>query len=431
MSVHKANAWSDGSLKKAIARNKLDSRDAALTTRLCYGVLQNRLLLDFYIGCYCSQRPEKLEPVILNILRLGGYQILFMDKIPNSAAVNESVEMTKRSGRPKASDLVNAVLRKFVINWLNMPPIPEKDRVSYLSVRYSHPAWLVRRLLAVLPQEEAEAYLRLDNEPVATAIQTNTLRLTPEELAKELKAEQVTVEAHPWLDGCFSISGTGNLENLPSFQQGHFMVQDPAAKLVALAAQAGQNDRVLDVCAAPGGKSFAVAMAQGGRGDILSCDMHPHKLQLIEKGAQRLGIDCIRTALADGRENHSAWVGRADLVLADVPCSGLGIIRKKPDIRYKSEKELAGLPALQGEILRNVASYVRPGGTLIYSTCTILPEENEGVTDAFLREHPDFYREPFVLPAPIGGTEGQITLWPQRFGTDGFYICRLRREAAK
>jgi 16S rRNA (cytosine967-C5)-methyltransferase len=431
MSVHKANAWSDGGLKRAIARNRLDSRDAALTTRLCYGVLQNRMLLDYYIGCYCTQRPEKLEPVILNILRLGGYQILFMDKIPNSAAVNESVEMTKRNGRPKAAGMVNAVLRKFVIHWLDMPAIPTTDRATGLSIRYSHPKWLVQRLLTLLPEVEAEAYLRLDNEPVPTAIQTNTLHITPEELAKELKSEQVTFEAHPWLEGCFYISGTGNLENLPSFNKGHWMVQDPAAKLVALAACPKAGKRVLDVCAAPGGKTFAVAIAQGDSGDILACDMHPHKLQLIDKSAQRLQITSVRSALADGREKHAAWVGKADLVLADVPCSGLGIIRKKPDIRYKNEKEIAALPAIQHAILSNSSSYVRPGGLLVYSTCTVLPEENEQVTDAFLKEHPEFHREPFELPSPIGGTDGQITLWPQRFGTDGFYICCMRREGGQ
>ena len=182
------------------------------------------------------------------------------------------------------------------------------------------------------------------------------------------------------------------------------------------------------MCAAPGGKSFALAIDMGDRGDILSCDIHPHKLALIEKGAARLGIRSVRTALADGREHHAAWENAADLVVADVPCSGLGIIRKKPDIRYKDPKELAELPAIQAAILDNAATYVRPGGVLLYSTCTVLPEENEGVTTAFLDTHPEFALEPFTLPRPIGGCCGQLTLWPQRYGTDGFYICRMRRK---
>ena len=428
MQVSRANAWSDGSLKRTIAKNGLDSREAALCTRLAYGVIQNRGLLDYYIGCWCSQKPHRLEPVILNILRIGGYQILFMDKIPHRAAVNEAVEMAKRWGRPKAAGMVNAVLRKFVANWMDMPALPQGTTADYLSVRYSHPKWLVRRLIDVVGAEEAEDYLRMNNEIVPTTIQTNTLKITAEELEKELRAAGVTVRAHPWLAGCFEVSATGDLERLPAFTEGHFTVQDAAARLVATVAAPGETDRVLDMCAAPGGKSFALAIDQKDRGEILSCDVHPHKLSLIERGAERLGIHSVRTALADGRERHAAWENAADLVVADVPCSGLGIIRKKPDIRYKDPKELAELPAIQSAILDNAAAYVRPGGVLVYSTCTVLPEENEGVTTAFLDTHPDFEMEPFSLPQPIGGCCGQLTLWPQRYGTDGFYICRMRKK---
>ena len=351
-----------------------------------------------------------------------------MDKIPHRAAVNEAVEMTKRWGRPKAAGMVNAVLRKFVANWMDMPALPQGTTADYLSVRYSHPKWLVRRLIDVVGAEEAEDYLRMNNEIVPTTIQTNTLKITAAELEKELRAAGVTVRAHPWLAGCFEVSATGDLERLPAFTEGHFTVQDAAARLVATVAAPGETDRVLDMCAAPGGKSFALAIDQKDRGEILSCDVHPHKLSLIERGAERLGIHSVRTALADGRERHAAWENAADLVVADVPCSGLGIIRKKPDIRYKDPKELAELPAIQSAILDNAAAYVRPGGVLVYSTCTVLPEENEGVTTAFLDTHPDFEMEPFSLPQPIGGCCGQLTLWPQRYGTDGFYICRMRKK---
>ena len=427
MQVDKANAWSDGGLKRTIAKNRLNSRDAALATRICYGVIQNKALLDYYISCYCSQKAEKLEPLIRNILRIGGYQILFMDKIPHHAAVNEAVEMTRRHGRPKASGMVNAVLRKFVANWMNMPELPGGTRAAYLSVRYSHPEWLVRRLLDILGDEEAEAYLRMNNEVVPTTIQTNLLKTTAEELAEELKRSGVAVSAHPWLANCFELSGTGDLEQLPAFCEGRFMVQDAAARLVALVASPKPTDRVLDVCAAPGGKSFSLAIDMQDKGEILSCDIHPHKLKLLESNAKRLGITSVRVQQADGREHHSAWEKQADLVVADVPCSGLGIIRKKPDIRYKNPKELARLPEVQRAILENAATYVRPGGTLIYSTCTVLPEENEGVTEEFLARHPEFQAEHFDLPLPVGPRSGHLTLWPQRFGTDGFYICRMHR----
>ncbi|MBE6918190.1 MAG: 16S rRNA (cytosine(967)-C(5))-methyltransferase RsmB [Ruminococcaceae bacterium] len=427
MQVDRANAWSDGSLKRTIAKNKLDSREAALATRLSYGVIQNKLLLDYYISCYCTQKAEKLESVIRNILRIGGYQILFMDKIPHHAAVNEAVEMTRRANRPKAAGMVNAVLRKFVANWMNMPALPGAT-ADYLSVRYSHPKWLVERLMELLGPEEAEAYFRMNNEIVPTTIQTNTLKTTAEELEKELRHAGVTVEKHPWLPGCFEVSATGDLESLPAFTEGRFMVQDAAARLVATIAQPAPDAKVMDVCAAPGGKSFALAIDMKDQGQIVSCDIHPHKLKLIESGAQRLGITSIRAAQADGREPHAAWQQTADLVVADVPCSGLGIIRKKPDIRYKNPKELAQLPAIQLAILKNASTYVRSGGTLIYSTCTVLPEENEAVTEEFLAKHIDFELESFALPLPIGKQKGHLTLWPQRFGTDGFYICRMRRK---
>ena len=428
MQVDRANAWSDGSLKRTIAKNQLDGRDAALATRLSYGVIQNKMLLDYYISCYCSQKAEKLESVVRNILRIGGYQILFMDKVPHSAAVNEAVEMTKRSNRPKAAGMVNAVLRKFVANWMNMPQLPNGTTADYLSVRYSHPKWLVKRLLDLLGPEETENYLRMNNEIVPTTVQTNYLKTTAEELEKELRSVGVTVEKHPWLKGCFEVSGTGDLEHLPAFTEGRFMVQDAAARLVAVIAAPEKDAKVLDICAAPGGKSFALAIDMEDKGQIVACDIHPHKLQLVEKSAQRLGITSIRMAQADGREHHAAWEQTADLVVADVPCSGLGIIRKKPDIRYKNPKELAQLPQIQRAILENASTYVRSGGTLIYSTCTVLPEENEAVTGDFLARHLDFKLESFSLPLPVGTCKGHLTLWPQRLGTDGFYICRMRRK---
>ena len=428
MQVDKANAWSDEALRRLIAQNGLDSRDAAFATRLCYGVMQNRMLLDYYIGCWCAQKPERLEPVIRSILRIGGYQILFMDRVPHRAAVNEAVEMTRRHGRPKAAGMVNAVLRRFVEHWMDMPDLPKGSTADYLSLRYSHPKWLVLRLLDLIGPDETQEFLRLDNDAVPTCIQVNPLKTTAEDLERELRGDGVTVEPHPWLEGYLEITGTGDLRSLPAFREGRFLVQDAAARLAAMAASAAPGDRVLDVCAAPGGKSFSMAMDMGDRGQILSCDVHPYKVKLIESGAQRLGLTCIRAAAADAREKHAAWEGQADVVMADVPCSGLGIIRKKPDIRYKDMASLASLPAIQSAILDNASRYVRRGGTLVYSTCTVLPEENERVTDAFLRAHLDFTYDTFALPGPIGTVEGHITLWPQRHGTDGFYICRMTRK---
>ncbi len=420
------DAWSDSSLKTAC--RGLDRREAALAARLAYGVLQNRALLDFYLDACCTQRFAELEPFIRDVLRLGAYQVLYMDRVPDSAAVDESVALVKRKKRQRAAGLVNAVLRRLSREKGELPALPETDRAEYLSLCYSHPAWLVRRLLELLGEEEAEAYLRLDNEAVPTSVQLNPLRCGTEALAESLTASGAVLVPHGWMPDCWLMSGGGNLEAMPAFQMGWLQVQDAAAKAAVLAAGLKPEDRVLDVCAAPGGKSFAAAMAMADRGEVVACDIHRHKLGLIEKGAERLGLTCIRTELADGRESREAWLEGFDAVLCDVPCSGLGIIRKKPDVRYKNPVQLAELPRVQRAILDNASRYVRPGGVLLYATCTILPEENEGVISAFLDRRDDFCRESFSLPGFTEKNDGSLTLWPQRHGTDGFYVCKMRKK---
>ena len=236
------------------------------------------------------------------------------------------------------------------------------------------------------------------------------------------------MKAHPWLADCFFLSGTGDLEALHAWQDGWFTVQDAAAKLAVLAAAPKSGDFVLDICAAPGGKSFAMAMLMGYKGKILSSDLEEHKLHLMNAGAARLGIHCMTARLFDGTVCDETLLGKADVVVCDVPCSGLGIIRKKPDIRYKELSALAALPALQHAILQNASRYVKSGGTLLYSTCTLLPEENEAVTDDFLTRNQEFSYDSFFLPGPVGRVDGHMTLWPQRHGTDGFYICRMTRR---
>ena len=275
------------------------------------------------------------------------------------------------------------------------------------------------------PSPRAEAFLRADNAPAPITVQTNPLLTTPEALRASLEAEGVRVTPG-LLPGSFQLRGTGNLTKLAAFQAGHFQVQDDAAALVTEAMDLRGGEQVLDVCAAPGGKSFRCAMAMGDKGRIVACDLYENKLRRIEAGAKRLHLTAIETAALDGRSFRAEWENAFDLVLVDAPCSGLGIIRKKPEIRYKKADDLFALPVVQTAILENASRYVKPGGQLLYSTCTILPEENGQVTDEFLAGHPDFRRESFALP--VGKVpEGQITLWPQRQGTDGFYICRMRK----
>ena len=428
VSCRTAGAWADAALKAQLRRDGLSGAEAALCSRIVYGVMQNRLLLDFYLGSYCSQKIDHLQPPLAEILRIGAYQILFLDKVPDSAAVNQAVEQAKANGRAKASGLVNAVLRQVSRNKNDLPLIPDRDEVQYLSIRYSHPKWLVKRLLALLGREEAEAALAADNATAPLTVQINPLKTTVEDLTAELESSGVIVRKHPWVPGSLELEHAGDLTALAPFQNGKFLVQDPAARLVSQIAGVEPGMRVLDVCAAPGGKSFSAAFAMEDQGEIWACDLHENKLKRIREGAERLGLACIQTTAADGRVFRPEWEAAFDVVLVDAPCSGFGIIRKKPDVRYKKPDDLFALPVIQRAILDNAARYVRPGGTLVYSTCTILPEENEGVSDSFLAEHPDFCRTPFSLSGPVGETEGQVTLWPHRHGTDGFYICRMTRN---
>ena len=425
IACRKSGAWSNGVLKELTRRDRLDSRDAALATRLCYGVLQNRNRLDFYLRQLLTGKLKDLHPVVRDILHLGLYQIYELDKIPDSAAVNESVALAKKYCKnPKAASLVNGVLRSAVRTRGQL-----KEPVSYAD-RYSHPDELISLLKQNLPKGKLEATLIADNTAPQTVVQVNTLRISAAELVQRLAADQVQAQPHGWMKDCLILSGTGSIENLPSFREGCFYVQDPASRLSVLCAGLPKEDiRVLDCCAAPGGKSFAASIAMEGRGSITSCDIHAHKTELIAGGAARLGLTNITPRQQDATVPVPQWEGTMDAVLADVPCSGLGIIRKKPDIRYKDLAQTEQLPQLQLQILKTQASYVKPGGILMYSTCTLLRRENEDVVNAFLAQHPDFHPEPLPLPEVFPQNEsGMLTLIPGEYDTDGFFICRLRRN---
>lgn len=422
----KQGAWSDGHLKHAIRKNGLDRRDGALCARLCYGVLQNRLLLDWRLGRVCSMRLDKLEVRVLCDLRVAAYQLLFLDKIPSSAAVNEAVELAKKHSRnPRAAGLVNGVLRALLRE--EVPEIAGRDELETLSIRYSHPRWLVEEFADLLGLEGAEALLEADNRQPPTAAQVNTLKTTAEKLANDLGEAGVEARPHPWLENCLFLTGTGDLEQLEAFRRGEFYVQDPASRLAVLAADPRPGMRVLDCCAAPGGKSFAAAMLMKNRGELVSCDIHAHKIKLLEAGRERLGLSIITPALQNAAQAREDWREGFDVVLTDVPCSGLGIIRKKPDIRYKDPEPLKGLPRVQRSILDNCAQYVRPGGVLMYSTCTLRKGENDELVDGFLADHRDFAQESFSLPC-LGERPGRVTFWPHIHGTDGFFAAKLRRK---
>ena len=417
IACRKSGAWSDGALKQLLSG--MDRRDAALASRLCYGVLQNRMLLDFWIAAFAK---GKLQPVVQEILRLAVYQLRFTDKIPTAAAVNEAVEQTKRLANPAAARLVNGVLRAMLRSELPMP--------QDMATRYSHPQALVDLLAAQYGAEKTERLLQSHNEAPQTVLQINTLAANEQQVLESLQMQGVCAQRHPWLEHCVTVNGTGDLEQLDAYQNGWVYAQDAAAKLAVCAAGLKPGIQVLDCCAAPGGKSFAAAIAMNGEGKLFSCDIHPHKLKLIENGASRLHISIITACLQDASQRVEAWEGKMDAVLADVPCSGLGVIRKKPDIRYKDLAQLERLPELQRAILQMQASYVKPGGVLVYSTCTILRRENEAVAERFLADNPDFSAQTVHFPEDSGIPDAAMTtLLPCDHGTDGFFICKFRRNA--
>ena len=415
-------AWSSALSDAMKTKYNLDSRSLSLAVSISLGVLQNTALLDFYIDLN-SKSVSKIEPKVRDIMRSGAYQLIFMDKIPASAAVNESVSLCKKLGYSRASGFCNAVLRKIASCADKLPEPPGKGTAKYLSVKYSHPQQLAQYIVDRRGYDAAEAFLAADNTIPDTCLQVNTLKITPDELMARLLAESIPCSMHPWLPNC--IVTAGSVSSMPGFDEGLFYVQDPAAKCAVLAAALEPGMYVLDSCAAPGGKSFAAAIAMRNEGSIDSCDLHDKKIRLISEGAQRLGISCINAFSHDARE---PFYRQYDAIIADVPCSGYGVIRKKPEIRYKPLEDSASMPAIQAAILENLLQYVKPGGVIVYSTCTVLGRENEDVVKAFLRAHAEFSAEGFTLPNGETAADGYITFWPDIHGTDGFFVSKLRRN---
>lgn len=396
-------AWSSQILSSLLEKRSLSPRDSALASRLFLGTMQNLDYLDHSIAAYSK---GKLEPKVRDILRLGAYQLFFLDRIPPSAAVNESVKLCRAGSLARAAGLVNAVLRRMTQE--GPAPVAQQGTAAYLATYYSHPLWLVKELMVLRGYDGAEAVLRANNDSAATYIQTNTLRTDAGALAQALRAD-----LHPSLPGCLLLKDSGSVAAFPEFAKGHFYVQDPAARMAVAMAEPKAGMRVLDACAAPGGKSFAAALEMGDKGYILSCDVNTAKLALVAEGAERLGFRAIHCKSQDARELKEEPF---DLIIADVPCSGMGVIRKKPDIRYRDPRDISQIPALQGAILRNLAEQVKPGGALAYSTCTWRKEENRDVIDGFLSKHPEFT------------IEKERTFWPDLDQTDGFYLCLIRRK---
>ena len=417
-------AWSGEVIDRVIKKYSLPRREAALASRLCLGVLQNSTFCDYYIDYY-RKGGSKLEPKLRDILRLGVYQLLFLDKIPESAAVNESVSISKKIGYSRASGLVNAVLRRVAENKNSLPEIPGKGGAEYLSIKYSHPQWLCQRIIEEKGYDFAEQFLCENNNPSPLNIQVNRLKISVPDYEKMLSDAGIEFETLRYPEGCLELKG-GSVTALPGFEEGLFYVQDRAARTAAEIAGAEAGMKVLDACAAPGGKSFASAISMKNEGEITSCDLLEKKLKLINEGAERLGINIIKTEARDGRKFEPEFEDSFDLIIADVPCSGLGVIGKKPEIRQKSAEEIAGLPVIQRDILNNLSKYLKPGGIIIYSTCTVLKCENEDIVQSFLKDNDNFEAVDFIA-GNVSSVDGMYTFWPNTDKCDGFFAAKMRR----
>ncbi len=415
--MERDNAYSTVALRAFFAKHELSAQDIQLTSALVLGVTERRITLDYILSQHLSQPLKKLKPQVLTILRIGAYQLLYMDKIPVSAAVNEAVKSAKKNGCAFASGLVNAVLRKVANAGLVYPET--EDAVFNMSIRYSTPEWLVKHFIASYGDERAISILDSFEKTKPMCISVNTNRVSVDELRDRLVAAAVEVEDTEQLTTALMLKNTGNVAELPGFEEGYFHVQDLSSQLTCSYLDAKPGDFVVDTCAAPGGKSFTTAYKMNDSGRILSCDMHPFKTEIISESAKRLQLKCIETVCLDARKLKNTIRG-ADKVLCDVPCSGLGVIGRKPEIKYKNKAEMDALPILQAEILESCSEMVKPGGTLVYSTCTLNPSENEIVCRAFLEKHNDFYiAEPF--------NEEFLTIFPNET-CDGFFIAKMYRK---
>lgn len=411
--IERDNAYSNLILSEKNGGNTLSDKDRVLAHRIVKTVLERKITVDYNLSKYLTQPLKKLKPQVLTILRMGACQLLFMDKIPASAAINESVKLTKKNGCAFASGLVNAVLRKVSANGLKLP---EENDENYLGIKYSFPSYIVKKFCDYYGREIAEKIMEASLDSSKIYIRKNTL-----------KKDSLTVESQKSdFEDCYSVKNTGDITALPDFKNGLFHVQDLSSQICCRVLDAKKGETVIDICSAPGGKSMTLAQMMENEGRIISCDIYEHKLKLISDTAKRLGIEIIETKLRDGTDKNST-LPMADRILCDVPCSGFGVTGKKPEIRYKDEKEISSLPELGLEILENSSQYLKTGGRLVYSTCTLLPEENIEVCKAFLSKHEDFV--PVHIDDGIKGfRDGEtLTVLPHVYDCDGFFVAAFER----
>ncbi len=436
-----------------LKRTDMSEPDRHLYTALVYGVTERKTTLEFLLGKFSSRPLSGLDDTVRLALCMGLYQLIYLDRVPDHAALDETVSLVSR----KVSGYVNAVLRSYLRFEATLPKTPDGNRapresklttpadwvarfpelgentLTAMSVCYGVPASLCETFVGALGMERADSALRGFGEKPPMTVRVNTEKTTTEGLAAALTAEGLTVLPSLYADTALRVP-EGAITATEAFRRGDFFIQDEASQLCVAALDAQPYDVVADTCACPGSKSFGIALTMENRGEVHSFDLHKSKLSLIESGAERLGLTIVTVDERDAREPDPSLLGKCDRVLCDVPCSGLGVIAKKPEIRHKELTESARLPAIQKAILEASAGYLKPGGVLVYSTCTILPAENGDVVTAFLESHPAFEPYDFAFPAKdasvrgIVSEGGMVTLLPDENRTDGFFIARIRKK---
>lgn len=431
--THKKNGYLNIVFQNYMRESKLKREDRALVKELISGVQQQRLLLDYAIRSYSAIRLKKISPYILEILRLGLYQVYFTDKIPTAAAVNESVSLAKKYGHKASAGFVNALLHRAAREGNAPLPKREENEAKYLSVKYSHPEELVLWYIETFGEERAEALLAANNSRPPLSIRVNFFKTTREELAERLRGKGFETIPSEMTDCGLLVLRGGNLEKLSEYQKGYFSIQGQSSQLAALALAPKAGDTVLDMCCAPGGKTAHMAELMRNEGKILASDLHEHRLAAVRDNAERLGISIISAEAMDARCEKAEYSEFADKILLDVPCSGLGIIRRKPDIKYKENlTDTKELCEIQKNILNICAKYLKIEGEMVYSTCTVNPKENTDIVSEFLNSHPDFR---LVSAASEHMSEemqrklngGFYTVMPDTDGCDGFFICKMKR----
>ena len=430
--IDKEGAYSNIALDEMLKMNKniLNDKDIGLISEIVYGVTTWRLTIDEIIKKYSSIKSKKISPWILNILRMGVYQIVFLDKIPKSAAVNESVELAKRYGHKASSNFVNAILRKIDKEDYN-ELLEIKDDKERISKTTSMPMWIIEELLKDKTIEEVEDICKASNERPKVSIRVNKLKITVEKLKELLIQKGIEVE-NGILEEFLILNKVKNIEQLEEFKKGYFTVQDEAAGFCALILQPEENDNILDACSSPGGKTTFLAELMNNKGNIEAWDIHEHRTKLVEQTAKRLGIDIIKTKVNDSTIYNEEYEEKFDKILLDVPCLGMGVLKRKPDIKWQRKPEdIAEICKIQSEILETCSKYLKKGGTLVYSTCSILSEENGKIIEQFLKNNPNFK----IINPNLGKNyfekyyqNDQFVQVYQNKKTDGFFICKILKN---